>query len=109
MKGDIVNLDVSLYHKGFHADLNETYPVGIIDEESIKLIKTAKDCLDKAIDCVKPGFLYRDLGAVIEKNAKANNCSVARTYCGHGIHRCDNITEFLFLVSYNIIVVLTHF
>ncbi|CAB5180891.1 unnamed protein product [Rhizophagus irregularis] len=53
----------------------------------MKLIKTAKDCLDKAIDCVKPGFLYRDLGAVIEKNAKANNCSVARTYCGHGIHR----------------------
>ncbi|PKC00553.1 methionine aminopeptidase [Rhizophagus irregularis] len=87
VEGDIVNLDVSLYHKGFHGDLNETYPVGIIDEESIKLIKTAKDCLDKAIDCVKPGFLYRDLGAVIEKNAKANNCSVVRTYCGHGIHR----------------------
>ncbi|CAG8595256.1 9268_t:CDS:10 [Cetraspora pellucida] len=85
--GDIINLDVTLYHDGFHGDLNETYPVGCIDMDSQKLIKTAKECLDKAIECVKPGFLYRDLGAVIEKNAKANNCSVVRTYCGHGIHR----------------------
>ncbi|RIB22999.1 peptidase M24, structural domain-containing protein [Gigaspora rosea] len=86
-EGDIINLDVTLYHDGFHGDLNETYPVGIINTDSQKLIKTAKECLNKAIECVKPGFLYRDLGAVIEKNAKANNCSVVRTYCGHGIHR----------------------
>ncbi|CAD7943838.1 unnamed protein product [Amoebophrya sp. A25] len=26
--GDIVNLDVSIYHKGFHSDLNETFFVG---------------------------------------------------------------------------------
>ncbi|CAG8449583.1 1897_t:CDS:10 [Diversispora eburnea] len=85
--GDIVNLDVTLYHDGFHGDLNETYPVGNVDKESLKLIKTAKGCLNKAIECVKPGFLYRDLGVVIEKHAKANDCSVVRTYCGHGIHR----------------------
>ncbi|CAG8491394.1 9640_t:CDS:10 [Acaulospora morrowiae] len=85
--GDIINLDVTLYHGGFHGDLNETYVVGNVDEESLKLIKTARECLNKAIECVKPGYLYRDLGAVIEKHAKANNCSVVRTYCGHGIHR----------------------
>ena len=27
-KGDIINLDVTVYHNGFHADLNETYFVG---------------------------------------------------------------------------------
>ncbi|CAG8495179.1 8290_t:CDS:2 [Funneliformis caledonium] len=86
VEGDIINLDVTLYHNGFHGDLNETYPVGIIDEESKKLIRTAKECLDKAVECAKPGFLYRNLGAVIEKHAKTNNCSVVRTYCGHGIH-----------------------
>ena len=26
--GDIINLDVTVYHNGFHADLNETYFVG---------------------------------------------------------------------------------
>ncbi|CAI2174389.1 11750_t:CDS:2 [Funneliformis geosporum] len=78
LEGDIINLDVTLYHNGFHGDLNETYPVGNIDDESKKLIRTAKECLDKAVECVKPGFLYRNLGTVIEKHAKANSCSVVQ-------------------------------
>ena len=35
----------------------------------------------------KPGVRYRDLGTVISKRARANDLSVVRTYCGHGIHR----------------------
>ncbi|KAG9299970.1 hypothetical protein G9A89_009698 [Geosiphon pyriformis] len=85
--GDIVNLDVSLYHDEYHGDLNETYAVGTIDQDSQRLLATAKQCLTKSIECVKPGFLYRDLGSVIEKIAKNNNCSVVRSYCGHGIHK----------------------
>ena len=27
-KGDIINIDVTVYKNGFHADLNETYCVG---------------------------------------------------------------------------------
>ncbi|CAG8666589.1 4317_t:CDS:2, partial [Paraglomus brasilianum] len=48
--GDIVNVDVTLYHNGFHGDLNEIYPVGNIDEDSKRLLRTAKECLDKAIE-----------------------------------------------------------
>ncbi|KAJ9103121.1 hypothetical protein QFC21_002543 [Naganishia friedmannii] len=57
-KGDIVNLDISLYHGGFHADLNATYPVGHIDEESKELIKATKQALDEAMAICKPGTLY---------------------------------------------------
>ena len=32
--GDIVNLDVTVFHKGHHSDLNETYLVGAVDDES---------------------------------------------------------------------------
>lgn len=38
-----MNVDVTAYYKGYHADLNETYGVGQIDEESKKLIKCAHD------------------------------------------------------------------
>jgi len=38
VEGDIVNLDVSLYYKGMHADLNETYCVGECDEKSKYLV-----------------------------------------------------------------------
>ena len=84
--GDIINLDISVYYDGMHGDLNETYLVGNADSESQKLVKTTRECLDKAIAMCKPGVLYRDLGNVIQKHASENGFSVVRTYCGHGIH-----------------------
>ena len=38
-EGDIVNLDISVYYKGMHADLNETFCVGKIDDDSKSLVK----------------------------------------------------------------------
>lgn len=51
-----------------------------------KLVQVTQECLDIAIQSVKPGGLYRDLGNLIEAHATLNNLSVVRTYCGHGIH-----------------------
>ncbi|KAK6187838.1 hypothetical protein SNE40_005775 [Patella caerulea] len=84
--GDIVNVDISVYHKGFHGDLNETFFVGNVDEESKKLVQTTYECLMLAINEVKPGVRYRELGNVIQKHAHANGFSVVRSYCGHGIN-----------------------
>lgn len=87
--GDIINLDVSLYHGGFHADLNETYYVGekaLKDRDSVRVVEAARECLDEAIKLIKPGMAFKDPGTVIEKHAKSKNCSVVRTYCGHGIN-----------------------
>jgi methionyl aminopeptidase len=47
--GDIVNLDVSVYKDGFHSDLNETVPVGNVDANGLRLIKNARECMEKAI------------------------------------------------------------
>lgn len=44
-KGDIVNLDVSLYINGFHSDVNATFPVGEIDPQSkVKFLITFSLC-----------------------------------------------------------------
>jgi len=85
-EGDILNIDVSLYYDGFHGDLNETYPVGKIDEDSKRLIRTTRKCLDESIKICRPGALIRDIGKVIEPLARASGCSVVRTYTGHGIN-----------------------
>jgi methionyl aminopeptidase len=85
--GDIVNLDVSVYYNGMHGDMNMTYPVGNVDEAGLKLIESARECLDEAIKQVKPGMRYRDMGDIIQPIAKKNGHSVVRTYCGHGINR----------------------
>ena len=99
--GDIVNLDVTLYHKGFHGDLNETYYVGekaLADPNSVRVVETARESLDEAIKLVKPGMLFRDPGNVIEKHAKSKGCSVIKTYCGHGInkifHAAPNVPHY---------------
>ncbi|KAK3815185.1 MAG: Metap1 protein [Benniella sp.] len=85
--GDIVNLDVSIFKDGFHSDLDETVAVGNVDDAGLRLIKTARECLDKAIAIVKPGVLYRDIGNVIEGHATSQGFSVVKTFLAHGVHR----------------------
>lgn len=94
-EGDIVNIDVTLYYDGmqiptfvfkvvlftssccvsigYHGDLNETYPVGKIDEDSEQLIRTTRHALDEAIKICKPGALFRDVGKVM---SVPHNCGV---------------------------------
>lgn len=85
--GDIVNLDVSVMVNGHHADLNETYLVGDVDDESKRLVKCAYDSLAAAVAIVRPGTMYRELGNVITRVARKEGFSVVRSYCGHGVHR----------------------
>jgi len=98
VEGDIINIDVSLYYDGFHGDLNETYAVGEIDEESKILLRTTRECLDESIKICKPGALFRDIGKIIEPIAKKSGCSVVRNYTGHGInqlfHGSPNIPHY---------------
>jgi methionyl aminopeptidase len=84
--GDILNIDVTVFHRGFHGDLNETVFVGNVAESAKKLVKVTWECLEKAIAIVKPGERYREVGNVIQKHAHAHGFSVVRSYCGHGIH-----------------------
>ncbi|CAH1965751.1 unnamed protein product [Acanthoscelides obtectus] len=85
--GDLCNVDITVYHRGFHGDLNETFLVGNVSEKHKKLVKVTHECLMKAIELVKPGEKYREIGNVIQKHAQAHGYSVVRSYCGHGIHR----------------------
>ncbi|ORZ41190.1 peptidase M24, structural domain-containing protein [Catenaria anguillulae PL171] len=88
--GDILNIDVSIFKDGYHADLNETVFVGAKawkDEKAKALVDCTRECLKQAIQMCKPGVMYRELGNVIEKVAKQRGFSVVRTYCGHGIHK----------------------
>lgn len=84
--GDLCNLDITVYHRGFHGDLNETFFVGEVKEEHKKLVKTTYEALSKAIEIVKPGEKYREIGNVIQKHVQKNGYSVVKSYCGHGIH-----------------------
>ncbi|XP_021756326.1 methionine aminopeptidase 1A-like [Chenopodium quinoa] len=96
--GDIVNVDVTVYYKGVHGDLNETYFVGNVDEASQKLVQCTYECLEKAISIVKPGMRFREVGEVINRHASMSGFSVVKSYCGHGVgelfHCAPNIPHY---------------
>lgn len=85
--GDLCNVDVTIYHREFHGDLNETFFVGNVSEKHKKLVKVTYDSLAKAIEIVKPGERFREIGNVIQKHVQSHGYSVVKSYCGHGIHK----------------------
>ena len=84
-EGDIVNIDISVYHKGMHSDLNETFYVGHVDKDSRRLVEGAYLSLMEAISMCKPGIMYRELGSTIQRVASIHKLTVVKTYCGHGV------------------------
>ena len=47
-------VDITVYHGGFHGDLNETMFVGTVSENSRKLVNTAYECMMEAIKTGQP-------------------------------------------------------
>ncbi|XP_022787784.1 methionine aminopeptidase 1-like [Stylophora pistillata] len=84
--GDLLNIDITIYFDGFHGDLNETFFVGEVSEDSKQLVKVTHECLSQAIASVKPGVKYREIGNIIQKHAQAHGYAVVKSFCGHGIH-----------------------
>lgn len=96
--GDIVNVDISVFYKGHHADLNETWLIGTPKKIHQELVQTTYECLEKAITMCRPGQMYRELGNVISKHAHKHGFSVVKSYCGHGIgklfHSAPNVPHY---------------
>ncbi len=86
-KGDMVNIDITVIKDGFHGDTSKIFFVGEPGVASKRLARISHECLLIGIDMVKPGVRLGDIGHAIQSHAEANNCSIVREYCGHGIGR----------------------
>ncbi|SEM09033.1 type I methionyl aminopeptidase [Streptacidiphilus jiangxiensis] len=84
--GDIVNLDVTAFIHGVHGDLNATFLVGDVDEESKLLVERTREATRRGIAAVKPGRQVNVIGRVIESYAKRFGYGVVRDFTGHGIN-----------------------
>ena len=85
--GDIVNVDVTTRHQGFHGDTSATFFIGEPTAEARHVVEVARRCLAIGIAEVRPGARLGDLGAAIQEHAEREGCSVVREYGGHGIGR----------------------
>lgn len=87
IEGDTVGIDVGVIKDGWHSDSAETLPVGSIDAEALKLLKTTEECLNLAIAAIEPGKRLSVIGSAIEDHAHANGYSIVEDLVGHGIGR----------------------
>ncbi|MEJ2142017.1 MAG: type I methionyl aminopeptidase [Gammaproteobacteria bacterium] len=84
-KGDIVNIDITVIKDGYHGDTSKMFFVGEPSIQARRLCKISQECMYLGIEMVKPGIKLGDIGHAIQVHAEANNYSVVREYCGHGI------------------------
>ena len=97
-EGDIVNVDITSILNGYYGDTSKTFSVGNISIESNKLIQITYESMMQGIKILKPGITLGDIGFAIQSFAEANNCSVVRDFCGHGVgktfHEEPNILHY---------------
>lgn len=85
--GDIVNIDVTVIKDGYHGDTSKMFFVGEPSIRARKLVEVTYECMRLGIEMVRPGIHLGEIGAAIQQHAEAQNFSIVREYCGHGIGR----------------------
>ena len=86
-RGDAVNIDITVIKDGFHGDTSKMFFLGEPGVAAERLARISHECMRIGIDLVRPGVTLGDIGHAIQQHAEANNCSIVREYCGHGIGR----------------------
>jgi len=86
-EGDIIGLDFGSIFEGFVGDGAITVGVGKVSPRTEELMRTTKECLDLAIEEMRPGRHIGDIGAAVQEHAESRGFHVIRNFVGHGIGR----------------------
>ena len=98
-EGDIVKIDVGAFIGGFHGDSANTFPVGRVSEEALRLIEATKESFRLGVAAAAvPGARLGDIGAAIDGHVTKMGYSTVKQYVGHGIghdlHEDPNVPNY---------------
>ncbi|HVH41488.1 MAG TPA: type I methionyl aminopeptidase [Labilithrix sp.] len=85
--GDIINVDITTFHNGFHGDTSATFYIGTPSADARHVVEVARRALELGIAEVREGARLGDIGAAIQEYVEGEGCSVVRDFVGHGIGR----------------------
>jgi methionyl aminopeptidase len=83
--GDIVNVDCTTIVNGYFGDSSRMFMIGHVSKEAERLVRVTKECLDLAVQNIKPYSHLGDIGYIVSKHARENGYSVVRELGGHGV------------------------
>jgi methionyl aminopeptidase len=85
-EGDIIALDLGIYHDGVFTDSAITVPVGSISKECNELLIDTEEALYIGIEQVKPGNTTGDIGYAISSFIN-KKYGIVEGFAGHGVGR----------------------
>lgn len=86
-EGDIISIDVGVFHSGFYGDAALTLPVGKVSDKASKLLTATEEALYKGIEKAVTGNRLSDISSAVQKHVERDGFSVVRNFVGHGIGR----------------------
>jgi methionyl aminopeptidase len=84
-EGDIVGLDLGLTRNGIIVDAAITVPVGVVNEETKRLLHATEAALAAGIAAAVPGKHVGDISHAIQKEIEDAGFTVVRELGGHGV------------------------
>lgn len=85
-EGDIVKIDVGAFIGGYHGDSANTFPVGKVSDEAMRLMEATKRSFELGVEAAaKEGARIGDIGHAIDSYISEMGYSVVRKYVGHGV------------------------
>lgn len=85
VEGDVVNIDMSIAHKGMVVDSGITVGVGEISADAKKLLDVTREALAHGIKSAKPGNHIGDISSAIQTFIESRGLSIVEALCGHGV------------------------
>lgn len=83
--GDIINVDITVYLNHHHGDCSATFKIGDVDDDGVRLVDTARECLYEGLAQCGPGKPFSKIGTAVEKHAAKRGFKVVPAFTGHGI------------------------
>lgn len=84
-EGDIVSLDIGINLDGYISDATRSIGIGKMSSDAVRLMETAKRCLDAGISACIAGNRIRDISAAVADAAERERFGIVTDFCGHGV------------------------
>jgi methionyl aminopeptidase len=83
--GDLVSIDLGVYHDGYYGDAAVTVGAGEIAPEARRLLEATERALYIGIEKTRAGNHLSDVSNAIQTYVEGEGFSVVRAFVGHGI------------------------
>lgn len=84
-EGDLVSVDCGVLKNKYYGDSAYSFAIGEVSDDTKKLMRITKECLDLGIEKAVSGMRVGDIGHAVQEHAEKNRFGVVKELVGHGV------------------------